>query len=90
MVRILKKWFVILEIFSKRGNYAARFSIYNETVRCASKRWSQSCTLTSKLLKSAKGELKGNAKEQKSAAKDMKNFDKDQEKKASKAAKENK
>lgn len=65
-------------------------SIYNETVRCASKRWSQSCTLTSKLLKSAKGELKGNAKEQKSAAKDMKNFDKDQEKKASKAAKENK
>lgn len=51
-------------------------SIYNETVRCASKRWSQSCTLTSKLLKSA--------------AKDMKNFDKDQEKKASKAAKENK
>ena len=65
-------------------------SIYNETVRCASKRWSQSCTLTSKLLKSAKGELKGNAKEQKSAAKDMKNFDKDQEKKASKATKENK
>ena len=65
-------------------------SIYNETVRCASKRWSQSCTLTSKLLKFAKGELKGNAKEQKSAAKDMKNFDKDQEKKASKAAKENK
>ena len=65
-------------------------SIYNETVRCASKRWSQSCTLTSTLLKSAKGELKGNAKEQKSAAKAMKNFDKDQEKKASKAAKENK
>lgn len=65
-------------------------SIYNETVRCASKRWSQSCTLTSTLLKSAKGELKGNAKEQKSAAKDMKNFDKDQEKKTSKAAKENK
>ena len=65
-------------------------SIYNETVRCASKRWSQSCTLTSTLLKSAKGGLKGNAKEQKSAAKDMKNFDKDQEKKASKAAKENK
>ena len=65
-------------------------SIYNETVRCASKRWSQSCTLTSSLLKYAKGELKGNAKEQKSAAKDMKNFDKDQEKKTSKAAKENK
>ena len=65
-------------------------SIYNETVRCASKRWSQSCTLTSTLLKSAKGGLKGNAKGQKSAAKDMKNFDKDQEKKASKAAKENK
>jgi hypothetical protein len=65
-------------------------SIYNETVRCASKRWSQSCALTSTLLKSAKGELKGNAKEQKSAAKDMKNFDKDQEKKTSKAAKENK
>lgn len=65
-------------------------SIYNETVRCASKRWSNSCTLTSTLLKSAKGKLKGNAKEQKSAAKDMKNFDKDQEKKTSKAAKENK
>lgn len=29
-------------------------SIYNETVRCASKRWSQSCTLTSTLLKAAK------------------------------------
>ena len=65
-------------------------SIYNETVRCASKRWSQSCTLTSTLLKAAKGGLKGNAKDQKSAAKDMKNFDKDQEKKAAKAAKENK
>lgn len=65
-------------------------SIYNETVRCASKRWSQSCTLTSTLLKAAKGGLKGNVKDQKSAAKDTKNFDKDQEKKAAKAAKENK
>lgn len=65
-------------------------SIYNETVRCASKRWSQSCTLTSTLLKATKGELKGNTKDQKSAAKDMKNFDKAQEKKAAKAAKENK
>lgn len=65
-------------------------SIYNETVRCASKRWSQSCTLTSTLLKAAKGELKSNTKDQKSAAKDMKNFDKEQEKKAAKAAKENK
>ncbi len=65
-------------------------SIYNETVRCASKRWSQSCTLTSTLLKSAKGELKSNTKDQKSAAKDTKNFDKEQEKKAAKAAKENK
>lgn len=65
-------------------------SIYNETVRCASKRWSQSCTLTSTLLKATKGELKGNAKDQKSASKDMKNFDKAQEKKAAKAAKENK
>lgn len=63
-------------------------SIYNETVRCASKRWSQSCTLTSTLLKAANGELKSNDKEQKSAAKDVKNFDKDQEKKAAKAEKQ--
>ncbi len=65
-------------------------SIYNETVRCASKRWSQSCTLTSTLLKAAKGDLKSNAKEYKSATKTINKFDKEQEKKAAKAEKENK
>ena len=44
-------------------------SIYNETVRCASKRWAQSCSLVVKITKDAKGVLKNADKADKAAQK---------------------
>lgn len=56
-------------------------SIYNETVRCASKRWTQSCNLVVSITKDAKSALKNADKAdkaaEKQAAKDAKKAEKE-------------
>lgn len=57
-------------IISALNGYASMVtSIYNETVRCASKRWSQSCTLVTNITKNANGAIKDRAKSDKAAQK---------------------